>query len=199
MAATNAANHIADQLEPRSKRWIKSRMTSIAYFDHLPARNWASWAKLLWYAGTAGQHEQRGILDLLPTFNSLPQAGSPAHPSPAVMAQLQDIITTMHQHIQQRPVTDATLKQPHLYLPWMYKMLQDLVPLAAQQQPYSKLFNLLPQKGNSASFIAISTTCLHRYSKPSSLQLAILLSFVVLNQHVCGYVACCSIVLVVDL
>ncbi|KAL0034045.1 hypothetical protein WJX79_004977 [Trebouxia sp. C0005] len=61
------------------------------------------------------------------------------------------------------PVTVRLLRQrSEAYLPFLNRVLTDLIPAAANNQQGTKLFTLLPQCSNQMAFVEITTSGLHR-------------------------------------
>ena len=95
---------------------------------------------------------------------------SPPHthqPGGPLTSSLDTCSSTCHAPASKIPVpatSDSINANPHLYLPWMWEMLQDIEFLAAAHEPGSKLFSMVPQCGNQTRFITITSTCLHRYA-----------------------------------
>ena len=151
-AYVNFKSHIATNIFPRTKRWIRLHLGQIAHFTQMPARGVTSWVKLLCRAAT----ENSNISELLPIYTSL------IEPPADVMEDLEYLVATMQALLSPLPVTEQALKQhPERYLSWLHLVLTELQ--AAQGTPHlPKLFSMLPQTGHQLSFIKISTTSLHK-------------------------------------
>ena len=144
LAQTNFKNHISTNFERRSKQWLKHRLRGIPYIRGLPTARFGSWVNLLYWAGTTSSTR---AADLIPRYTSL------AVPPAAALADMENIVNTMHSNIGQLPVTDYSL------LKQSSKAVVNAAP-AGQRLP--KLFTLLPQKSNQTAFITISSTSLHK-------------------------------------
>ncbi|KAL3138307.1 hypothetical protein ABBQ32_006118 [Trebouxia sp. C0010 RCD-2024] len=161
LAVTNFKNHVAVNFFSRTKLWIKLHLSNtqlpqpqaIQYFSGLPRRQLQSWSSLITRCGTNPQHT---IAGLLPIYTSL------AAPSPAAWTHAQALVTHLQARIPVPATSDSINANPHLYLPWMWEMLQDIEFWAAAYEPGSKLFSMVPQCGNQTRFITITSTCLHR-------------------------------------
>ena len=163
LAVTNFKSHVAVNFFSRTKLWIKLHLSNtqlpqpqaIQYFSGLPRRQLQSWSSLITRCGTNPQHT---IAGLLPIYTSL------AAPSPAAWTHAQALVTHLQARIPVPATSDSINANPHLYLPWMWEMLQDIEFWAAAYEPGSKLFSMVPQCGNQTRFITITSTCLHRYA-----------------------------------
>ncbi|KAL3162962.1 hypothetical protein ABBQ32_009394 [Trebouxia sp. C0010 RCD-2024] len=161
LAVTNFKNHVAVNFFSRTKLWIKLHLSNtqlpqpqaIQYFSGLPRRQLQSWSSLITRCGTNPQHT---IAGLLPIYTSL------AAPSPAAWTHAQALVTHLQARIPVPATSDSINANPHLYLPWMWEMLQDIEFWAAAYEPGSLLFSMVPQCGNQTRFITITSTCLHR-------------------------------------
>ena len=82
-----------------------------------------------------------------------------APPPAAALAYAQALAVQMRQRMTRLPVTSDSIKaSPHLYLPWMWHILQYVEPLAVAHVQGSKLFTMVPQCGNQAQFITITSS-----------------------------------------
>lgn len=163
MAVINFKNHVAVNFFSRTKRWIKLQLShsqppqsqARQYFSGLSRPQLRSWSSLIMRCGTNPQHT---IASLLPTYTTL------AHPPPVALVHAQALVAHLQARIPVPATSDSISASPHLYLLWMWEMLQDIEPLAAAHEPGSKLFSMVPQCGNQTRFITITSTCLHRYA-----------------------------------
>ncbi|KAL3131781.1 hypothetical protein ABBQ38_007499 [Trebouxia sp. C0009 RCD-2024] len=161
LAVTNFKNHVAVNFFSRTKRWIKLQLShsqppqsqARQYFSGLFRPQLRSWSSLIMRCGTNPQHT---IASLLPTYTTL------AHPPPVALVHAQALVAHLQARIPVPATSDSISASPHLYLLWMWEMLQDIEPLAAAHEPGSKLFSMVPQCGNQTRFITITSTCLHR-------------------------------------
>ena len=155
-AEVNFRNHVVTNFRPRIKRWIRLRIGTYAFFGNMPQRKLKSWASLLLWAGTT---PNQSVTALLPRYTSL-------HPPDATtMVLLNALVNNIRQGIgpANLPVTDLSLRrQSEAYLPFLHRVLSDLIPAAANNQQGTKLFTLLPQCSNQAAFVKITTSGLHR-------------------------------------
>ncbi|KAL3141216.1 hypothetical protein ABBQ38_003555 [Trebouxia sp. C0009 RCD-2024] len=161
LAVINFKNHVAVNFFSRTKRWLKLQLShsqppqsqARQYFSGLSRPQLRSWSSLIMRCGTNPQHT---IASLLPTYTTL------AHPPPVALVHAQALVAHLQARIPVPATRDSISASPHLYLLWMWEMLQDIEPLAAAHEPGSKLFSMVPQCGNQTRFITITSTCLHR-------------------------------------
>ena len=160
----DTANHVATNFFSHTKQYIVLQLTTSlhpqphaqSYFSSLTQRQVRAWFSLLLRVVTYPQHS---IAGLLPIYTTLPP------PPPAALAHAQALAAQMRQRLQHLSLdTDSIRASPHLYLPWMWHILQYVEPLAAAHVRGSKLFTMVPQCGNQAQHITITSTCLHRYA-----------------------------------
>ena len=163
-AVTHTTSHVATNFFARTKQYFSLQLSTSphpqpqaqSHFTSLTRRQLRAWSSLLLRVGTL---PQQSIAGLLPQYTTLPP------PPAAALAHAQALVTQMRQRMPTLPVTSDSIKaSPHLYLPWMWHILQYVEPLAAAHVRGSKLFTMVPQCGNQAQVITITSTCLHRYA-----------------------------------
>ena len=152
MTTTNLSNHITSNFYPRTARWVRLQLSREEYFAQLEPRQIKSWTSLLCRTAFG----DTTIQALLPSYTSLQQ------PPIDQMEWLQVLVATMKSRIGPLPVTDFSLKkQPWSYLSWLHLVLTDFAD--AQDTPWApKVFTLVQQSSNQASFVKINTTALHQ-------------------------------------
>ena len=122
-----------------------------SYFSSLTRHQVRAWSSLL----RVGTDPQQSVAGLLLQYTTL------APPLAAALAYAQALAVQMRQRMPRLPVTSDSIKaSPHLYLPWMWHILQYVEPLTAAHVQGSKLFTMVPQCGNQAQFITITSICL---------------------------------------
>lgn len=155
MGQINAANHVSVNLRKRTRRWIKFKLQTIDHIASMPKDRVNSWAGLVLWAGTT---PDLTAADLLPRFRSL------SLPPANVMQQVEDLVATIKAGIGPLPVNkDSLTAHAEQYLPWLRQMLLDYEQAAVAGEQHPPLFTLMPQISDQMSFIAISSSGLHRY------------------------------------